>query len=137
MAVFRLLSRSLDFCRGWDKLFRGAVRTTPLYTTDAGAPGGEVSERPLLGETSPWETTDVGALEGAASERPLLGETPPQRGWIDRTPSYDLRERKWTRRSRRTGLVTIKLGMTQMWDKRGTSLATTVLQVSITSRNLV
>ena len=40
-----------------------------------------------------------------------------------------LSERKWHKRSRRTGLVGIKLGMTQLWNKEGSPIAVTVLQV--------
>ena len=42
-----------------------------------------------------------------------------------------LRARKWNRWSRRTGLVGIKLGMTQMWSKEGFPIAVTVLQVCV------
>ena len=40
-----------------------------------------------------------------------------------------LRKRRWTRFSRRTGMIATKLGMTQLWRKDGTSVAVTVLQV--------
>ena len=40
-----------------------------------------------------------------------------------------LKPRKWNRWSRRTGLVAIKLGMTQLWSKQGFPIAVTVLQV--------
>lgn len=40
-----------------------------------------------------------------------------------------LRPRKWTRRSRRTGVLAKKLGMTQLWKKDGSPVAVTVLQV--------
>ena len=40
-----------------------------------------------------------------------------------------LRKRRWTRSSRRTGVVATELGMTQLWRKDGTSVAVTVLQV--------
>ena len=42
-----------------------------------------------------------------------------------------LRPRKWTRISRRTGVLSRKLGMTQLWKKDGTSVAVTVLQVRV------
>ena len=42
-----------------------------------------------------------------------------------------LRARKWNWWSRRTGLVGIKLGMTQMWNKEGFPVAVTVLQVCV------
>lgn len=41
-----------------------------------------------------------------------------------------LRPRKWNWWSRRTGLVAVKLGMTQLWNKEGFPVAVTVLQVS-------
>ena len=41
-----------------------------------------------------------------------------------------LRYRKWNWWSRRTGLVAVKLGMTQLWNKEGFPVAVTVLQVS-------
>ena len=42
-----------------------------------------------------------------------------------------LRPRKWTRISRRTGVLSKKLGMTQLWKKDGTSVAVTVVQVRV------
>ena len=40
-----------------------------------------------------------------------------------------LKKKEWTNLSRRTGILAIKLGMTQLWEKNGVSVATTVLQV--------
>lgn len=40
-----------------------------------------------------------------------------------------LKEGKWTKVARRTGLIAIKLGMTQLWNKEGRPIAVTVLQV--------
>ena len=40
-----------------------------------------------------------------------------------------LAQREWRKSSRRTGLVAIKLGMTQLWDREGLPIAVTVLQV--------
>ena len=60
------------------------------------------------------------------------GETVVKRGDVvhDNVPRT-LRERKWNWWSRRTGLVAVKLGMTQMWSKEGFPMAVTVLQVKV------
>lgn len=38
---------------------------------------------------------------------------------------------EWKETSRRTGVIAIKLGMTQLWNKEGYPVAVTVLQVSL------
>ena len=40
-----------------------------------------------------------------------------------------LRKRPWTKVSRRSGVIALKLGMTQLWKKNGMPMAVTVLQV--------
>ena len=46
-------------------------------------------------------------------------------------PEEDAEEKElsWTFKSRRTGLIGIKLGMTQMWNKSGKIVPVTLIQV--------
>ena len=37
--------------------------------------------------------------------------------------------KQWSPQSRRTGVIAVKLGMTQLWDEQGSPMAVTVLQV--------
>ena len=53
------------------------------------------------------------------------------RGVVNDNVPRTLRSRKWNWWSRRTGLVAVKLGMTQMWNKEGFPVAVTVLQVRL------
>ena len=104
MEVFRTFSRRLNYCKRLDNLLRGVAKKTLLYTTCAA------------------HTAVVSASESLLPGSPV--------GKISEAPSeLVVKERKWTKVSRRTGLIAIKLGMTQMWNKEGTSHAVTVLQV--------
>lgn len=50
---------------------------------------------------------------------------------VDDIVPKTLEATKWNTLSRRTGLVAIKLGMTQLWNKQGVPIAVTVLQVRL------
>ena len=45
-----------------------------------------------------------------------------------------LKQKGWTKSAKRCGVIAIKLGMTQLWDKEGHPLAVTVLQVRTRAR---
>ena len=66
--------------------------------------------------------------EGEAGR--VLGDGGPAAAAVAGGPAAVVKRKFWRRNTRRTGVIAIKVGMTQLWDKSGQPIATTVLQVS-------
>lgn len=106
----RLFSRSLEYCRSLEGFLYGygaALQKRPFYTT-----GVETSEVSL--EVPESDHIELNLPDDAGLKGPV-----------------ELKQIPWGKWSRRTGVIAIKLGMTQMWDKEGFPMAATVLQVGI------
>ena len=124
------------------------IRTRGLYlrllNSLRNSPGFELSSRTPCSPTSPWLHCSATitaaqaspAVSGSEESLPVCADsatvTPVNRKstdeGIDIVPKT-LEPRKWNKWSQRTGLVAIKLGMTQLWGKQGFPIAVTVLQV--------
>ena len=102
----------------------------PLQLHSAGCTT-SVAELEALEDPVP-STVSVQREEGTLpvdGDSVTTGGVAVRRGVVNDNIPRTLRARKWNWWSRRTGLVAVKLGMTQMWNKEGFPVAVTVLQV--------
>ena len=94
--------------------------------------------RPLQSLKIRTFATQNGVVCSNAAAEPKLEpwtNSPPGDVAFERKPL----KRQWKDTSRRTGVIAVKLGMTQLWNKEGYPVAVTVLQVwpiSLVSRTL-
>ena len=76
-----------------------------------------------------------GALNGVFYSNAAVGlqqePNSPQREIAAAASGENPLNLEWKETSRRTGVIAIKLGMTQLWNKEGYPVAVTVLQVSL------
>jgi len=86
--------------------------------------------RPFQGLKTRTFFAQNGVVCSNAVAQPKLEPTtnPPPRGGAC---EGKLLKREWKNTSRRTGVIAIKLGMTQLWNKEGFPVAVTVLQVCL------
>ena len=105
MQPARLFSWSLERSRTFQKLLISVVGTSRTYRS-----------------TSSKETK--------LSPAPVENDSNPLPDQESSLPT-ELVPKPWSKGSRRTGVIAIKLGMTQMWDKEGNPMAATVLQVTM------
>lgn len=72
--------------------------------------------------SSPATATSLNAENAESAPVEVEKESPPPAEATFKRP-------KWNKVARRTGLIALKLGMTQLWNKNGESMAVTLLQV--------
>lgn len=70
-----------------------------------------------------------GHPEGAAAVAPSDSCQASRDPTTCKSTALVLNKRPWTKVSRRSGVIALKLGMTQLWKKDGMPMAVTVLQV--------
>ena len=79
----------------------------------------------VLGSSSSGVSYSTAAQANEDDKVDRSDETPPPGSTAE---TMELKK-EWTPQSRRTGVIAVKLGMTQLWNKEGFPLAVTVLQV--------
>ena len=62
-----------------------------------------------------------------ALSSPVTAEAPTSESAEEEAVRFE--RKQWSPQSRRTGVIAVKLGMTQLWDEQGSPMAVTVLQV--------
>lgn len=111
------------------RLFEGLGSTRRCF-------GHLLHQRPALSGFSAGRNSSNTAADLQSNEehpRPS-GETPPPPG--STAEGLGL-EREWTPQSRRTGVIAVKLGMTQLWNKEGFPMAVTVLQARMATLEIL
>ena len=111
-----------------------SLRTCPGFKLTARTPSYSLTPACLRwsanAQSSPAESEEsLSAPADSAVLSSVSGESVKEA--VNDVVPKTLEARKWNRWSRRTGLVAIKLGMTQLWSKQGFPIAVTVLQVSL------
>ena len=126
---YRLCVRLLNSLRT-SSCFELAARTPNLYPVAPPCVRWSATSTAALAstaESASEESLPVSAESAAVSS--VSGESVNE--VVDDVVPKTLEATKWNTLSRRTGLVAIKLGMTQLWNKQGVPIAVTVLQVRL------
>ena len=90
-------------------------------------------QRPVLGRFSTGSNSSNTAADLQSNEEHPPGEAPPPGSTGE---ALGLKG-EWTPQSRRTGVIAVKLGMTQVWNKDGFPMAVTVLQARAATSEIV
>ena len=126
MAKFSRCLLELSFPRSLEGLFgRPSLLWSPVLKRGHLSSAGNTVQSPQTTQLDEHPEETAAPAAAATSDCSQASQDPTTHN----SGALVLRKRPWTKVSRRSGVIALKLGMTQLWKKNGMPMAVTVLQV--------